>query len=289
MAENSQVSQPLEVVPQAEGSPIEGDKQSMLLKLAERTVLQAEALAQEIIDHARQESEAEVAKILAQYTEQAKAEAQQTTESAQRRSETLLDEAAAEALSESEKTVKKAQSESEKMLSKAQSDSEKMLSKAQSESEKMLSKAQSESEEGLGKAQTESQEILGRARQDALAIINASQARADSTESKARLRAEFIIRQTTQNVADGIRSAVLETCNNLLLTVEDFGKETSEGHIADQVDRTAADETEKLENSNSQETDENSTPADLARPGSESSDRPSDRRAKSPARKNMAA
>ena len=286
MAENIQGSQGLEAVPQTEGTPIEGDRQSMLLKLAERTVLQAEALAQEITDHARQESEAEGAKILAQYTEQAKAEAQQTTESAQRRSETLLSEAAAEALSESEKSLKKAQSESEKILSKAESESEKMLSKAQSESEKMLSKSQSESEEGLGKAQSESQEILGRARQDALAIINASQARADSTESKARLRAEFIIRQTTQNVADGIRSAVLETCNNLLLTVEDFGKETSEAPIAD---RTAAIETEMLENGDSHETEESSSPPGLVRTDSESSDRPSDRRAKSSPKKSIAA
>ena len=228
MAEINQGSQGLEVSPQPDAASIEGDRQSMLLKLAERTVLQAEALAQEITDHARQESEAEGARLLAQYTDQAKETAKQTIESAQSRSATLISEATAEALAESEKMLSKAQSESEKMLSKAQSESEKMLSKAQAESEEMLSNARSESEEGLGKAQSEGQEVLGKARQEALAIINASQARADSTESNARLKAEFFIRQSAQNVADGIRNAVLETCNNLLLTVEEFGKEGPE-------------------------------------------------------------
>ena len=105
MAENSQESQGLEAGPQPEATPREGDRQSLLLQLAERTVLQAEALAKEITDHARQESEAEGAKILAQYTEQAKAEAQHAIELAQRRSETLINEATAQALADSGKDV----------------------------------------------------------------------------------------------------------------------------------------------------------------------------------------
>ncbi len=253
MAENNQGSQGLEASQQPEATPREGDKQSLLLKLAERTVVQAEVLAQEITDNARQESEAEGAKLLAQYTEQAKSEANKAIESAKRRSETLLNDAVAEA-----------QSESEKMLSKAQSESEKMLSRAQSDSEKMLSKAQSDSEEGLDKAQAQGREVLDRARQEALDITNASQTRADSAETDARLKAEFIIRQTTQNVSEGIRSAVLEICNNLLPIVDEFVKETPKALPANQADGAMTAETKLPENAASSETEANSSPPDPA-------------------------
>jgi len=294
MAENDQESQGLGVDPQPEATPREGDRQSLLLQLAERTVVQAEALAQEITDHARQESEAEGAKILAQYTEQAKAEAQQAIDFAQRRSETLVNEATAQALEEGEKILSRARSESEQALTKARSEGEEILSKARSESEESLGKARSESEESLGKAQTEGREILGsaqvevksvlaRAHQEALAIINASQARADGTESNARLQAEFIIRQTTQNVADGIRSAVLEICNNLLPALDDFGKQAPEAPVAEQSDHAVSIETGVLENAASNEPEESSSP-----PGTDtdtqSSGRPSGRRARSSAR-----
>ncbi len=280
MVENSQGSQGVEAGQQPEATPKEGDKQSLLLKLAERTVLQAEALAQEITDHARQESEAEGAKILAESTDKAKSEARQTIESAQVQSETLLKEAAAEALAESEKTLKQARSESEKMLSKAQS-----------ESEKMLSKARSESEEGLDKAQTESQEILGRARQEALVIIKTSQTRAESAESDARLKAEFMIRQTTQNVAEGIRSAVLEICNNLLPAVEESGKEAPAALIANQADGASAIAAKTLENAASGETEESSSQPDSvpANTDAQSSDRSSGGKARSSSSKKIAA
>ena len=229
-----------------------GDKQSMLLKLAERTVVQAEALAQEITDHAKQEAEAAGAKIIADASEKAKAEAQQTIDSAKRRSETVTSEAAAEAaaeaLSESEKTLNSARSESEKMLSKAQSDSDKLVSKAKEESDKLLNKAKSDSEANVGSANSEVQEILGKARQEAQGIIKASQTRADSTESNARLEAEFFIRKTTQSVTDEIRASVMEICNNLLPTVEEFGKSsTAEALSADDGDSPVATETPMLE------------------------------------------
>ena len=283
MAENDQESQGLEASAQPEATPREGDRQSLLLKLAERTVLQAEALAQEITDRARQESEAEGARLLAQHTEQAKAEAQKTIEVAQRRTETIINEATAQALAESEKTISKAQSDSEKMLSEARSESERMLSEARSQSEDSLGKAQTEGREFLGNAQIEVKEVLGRAQQEAQAIINASQARADSTESNARLQAEFIIRQTTQNVADGIRSAILETCNSLLPALDNLGKVAPEAPVADQVDHAAATEPDLPENTASNETEESSSPADT-NTSDQASDAPTGRRTRSSAR-----
>ena len=248
MAENNQESQGLDGNTQPEAS---GDKQSMLLKLAERTVVQAEALAQEITDHARQESEAAGAKIIAEASEKAKAEAQQTIDSAKRHCETMVSEAASEALAESEKTLGNARSESEKMLSRAQSDSEKLVNKAKEDSEKLLTNAKSDSEADFRSANNQAQEILAKARQEAQSIISASQTRAASAESKAQLQAEFIIRQTTQNVSEGIRASVLEICNNLLPTVEGMGTSAPEALNADEADSAVATETPMLEGADS--------------------------------------
>ena len=256
MVESTQVSLGPGVEPTA-GETLGNGRQSLLVKLAERTVLQAEALAQEITDNARQESEAEGIKVLAEYTEQARAEAQQTVELAERRSETIINRAIAKAHSESEKILDKARSKSEKILGKARSKSDEILGKARSKSEEGLDKAQSEGQEILDKAQSEGQEILDRARKEGLAIINASQARANSTESNATLKAEFVIKQTTQNVADGIRSAVLDICNNLLPTLDELGKGVTEDAVADHVERAAVTETEMLGDASSNGTEEN--------------------------------
>ena len=226
-------------------------RQLMLEKLAERTVLQAEALAQEITDNARQESEAEGIKVLAEYSEQATAEAQQTIKLAERRSETLINEA---------------------------------IAKAHAQNEEMLGKAQSEGQEILDKAQSEGQEILDKVRKEGLAIITASQARANNTESNATLKAEFIIKQTTQSVADGIRGAVLEVCNNLLPTLDKLGKEVPEDAVADHVERAAVTETKMPGDARSNGTEENHSPPDPSRANAHPSDRPSGRKAKSSAR-----
>ena len=287
MAENSQESQELEGGPGTEATPKEGDRQSLLLQLAERTVLQAEALAQEITDRARQDAEAEGAKLLEQYTDKAKVEAQRAIDVAQRRSTTIINEANAQALADSEKTLSKARSQSETMLSEARSESEKILGNARSEGEESLGKTQREVRELLGGAQgaqNEAQEVLGRARQEALAITNASQSRADSVESNAKLGAEFIIRQTTQKVADGIRTAILEISNDLLPGLNEYGNAPPEPPVTtDQVEHTAAAVTEAAGNAASNQTAESSSPG-VSDASVQSSDTPAGRRTRSSTR-----
>ena len=260
MAENSQETEGLDASAQQDTASDSGDKQSMLLKLAERTVVQAEALAQEITDNAKQESEAAGAKIIAEATDKAKTEAQQTIDSAKSRADDMLTEASAEAQSESEKTITNARGESEKLVAKAQADSEKIIARAKEESEKILNEARSASEATLGAAQTDVTEIVGMARQEAQSIISAAQTRAASTESNARLQAEFFIRQTTQSVADGIRASVLDICNNLLPTVaghqyseEEFGKKPSEALGSNESESVSDESTPMLGGGNSAE------------------------------------
>ena len=95
MVENSSGSRGFDSGIEAAATPTQGDRQATLLKLAERTVLQAEVLAQEITENARKESEAEGIKILAQ---------------------------------DSQKMLSMAQTDSEKMLRKAQTESDDLLS-----------------------------------------------------------------------------------------------------------------------------------------------------------------
>ena len=100
--------------------PEQQDKQAWLIKLAERTVLQAETLAQEITDRARQESEVEGAKLLEQYTAEAKKEARRIVEAAEQQCLNLNQEATAKAQSKSEELLGKAQKQSQEILGKAQ-------------------------------------------------------------------------------------------------------------------------------------------------------------------------
>ena len=156
-----------------------------------------------------------------------------------------------------------------------------MEAKAKEESEKLLGNAKASIETELGIAQNEAQEILSKAKLEAQAIINAAQTRAESAESNARLKAEFFIRQTTQNVSDGIRSSVMEICNNLLPTVEEFGKDSPEPLTAEGSTSVETPMLEAIESGDhSLATNESA---------SEESAKPTGSKAKTPSKKSLAA
>ena len=191
---------------QVERIPEEKDKQAWLIKLAERTVLQAETLAQEITDHAKQESEVEGAKLLERYKAEAKEEARRIIEAAEQLCVTLTNGA---------------------------------TSKAQVETGKILGKAQTHGLEIVSDAQAEGQEIIDRAQREASAITDAAKARAESVESNSRLSAESIIRQMSQNVADAIHRAVVESRKQIPPALEELGGQVREEPFADQNDSYA--------------------------------------------------
>jgi len=138
----------------------EAGKHSLLEKLAEQTVLQAEALAQEITDNARQESEAEGIKVLAEYSEQAKAEAQQTIELAERRSETLISEAIAKAHAQSEEILGKARSKSKKILDRARQEALAIIDASQTRANSTESDARQPSSGRSSKSMTQLNWVL---------------------------------------------------------------------------------------------------------------------------------
>ena len=169
-----------------------------LFKLAERAVIQAETLAVDIVELAKVESEAQGARLLVQFQEEAKEEARRIIESTEQKCVSFTKEA---------------------------------KDRAQTESEESFCKAEVQGQEIVNKAQAEGQEVISRAQQEALAIISASKARAASMESNASLRAEFIIRQMRQKVADAVQSVVMEMCSNPLTARDDSGEKDEIGSM----------------------------------------------------------
>jgi len=225
MAENGQESEGYRGGTQPERTSEDQDKQALLLKLAERTVLHAEALAQEITERARQQSEAAGAEIRDKYLADAQEEARRIIEAAEQEGTVIMQQASA----------------------KAQAERDEILGLAKTERQEIVGNTESEVQEIVGNAQTEGEDVLARANQLALAIISGSKARAESVESNARLRGEFIVKQMSQNVADGIRRAVLETCNNMLPALEELGEQPLENTPKDTDEGIPALERELLD------------------------------------------
>ena len=225
MAENGQDSEGYRGGSQPERASEEQDKQALLLKLAERTVLQAEVLAQEITSRAREQSEAEGATIRDKYLADATEDAQKLVEAAEQEGAAIIENASATARVERDH----------------------ILGLAKAERQEIVGNTESEVQEIVGNAQTEGEDVLARANQLALAIINGSKARAESIESNARLRGEFIVKQMSQNVADGIRRAVIETANNMLPALEELGEQPLENISKDNAAGLTTLERELLE------------------------------------------
>ena len=124
---------------------------------------------------------------------------------------------------------------------------DRILGLAKTERQEIVGNTESEVQEIVGNAQTEGEDVLARANQLALAIISGSKARAESIESNARLRREFIFKKMSQNVADGIRRAVIETCNNMLPALEELGEQPLENIPKDNAPGLPTLERELLE------------------------------------------
>lgn len=189
------------------------DKQTHLLRLAERTVLQAEILAQEITERAKQESEALAAKTIEETTARAREEL--------RRAETQARELTERARRESEAEAARIRDESK---TQAQEEARRIIEGAEQQSATMTSEARAS-------AQWESQEILATAQQEAITLTIESKARAAAIESEARSKAEFIVRMT-QNVAEGIKRAIAETCGDSLEPSEGLESGILDKHVS---------------------------------------------------------
>ena len=266
MADNDQGLDRPGVSPDTEETPEQRDRQTMLLRLAERTVLQAEALAREITDRAKQESEAEAVRLREQHTAVAQEESQRIIESAEQKAVNIAHAATAQSRAESQE----------------------ILANAHGEANSILDKAQADGLERMEKAQVEVNDVLASAQQDAQKIIHASQTRAANIESNARLRAEFIVRQMSQGVADRIRRALMETFDNLLPSLDDIEHRVLEN--PEYKVRAELPDTNPMEEAQSDPLDEVEYPPDNSEDsssafgesttsnGSQASDKPSGRR-----------
>ena len=116
MADNGQDSEGYRGSPQPERTSEEQDKQALLLKLAERTVLQAEALAQEITHRAREQSEAEGATIRDNYLAETTEEARKIVEAAEQEGATIIENASTKARVERDQILGLAKTERQEIV-----------------------------------------------------------------------------------------------------------------------------------------------------------------------------
>ena len=217
----------------------EGRTAEALLRLSERTVIQAEELAKEITEHARRQSEADAKELREQIKSEAGEEARRITEAAEQQ----LIKATDEAKEKARGIVAAADQQAATITNDAKA-------KVEAESAKLLEEARVEGQETVSQAQAKEQEILDDAQRNALAITQAAQIRAENIESNARLRAEFVIKQMDQIVLDGIRQAVMDTCSSILPALDSFGRQALESPSLQAGDADTAPGQELLEDPN---------------------------------------
>jgi len=217
----------------------EGRTTDALLRLSERTVIQAEELAKEITEHAKRQSETDAKELREQIKSEADEEARRIIEAAEQQLLKATDGAKEEARG----IVAAADQQAANITNDAKA-------KVEAESAKILEEARAEGQEAVNHAQAKEQEILDDAQGNALAITQADQVRSETIESNAQLRAEFIIKQMDQIVLDGIRQAVMDTCSSILPALDAFGRQALESHSFQASDADTALGQELLEDPN---------------------------------------
>ena len=95
------------------------EKQASLLKLAEQTVVEADKLAESIKERARQEAEAEAARIVADGKEKAQEEGRQILQAAQKEAEAQSNATGTKAEEEAKETIRRAQRDAQSAVDAA--------------------------------------------------------------------------------------------------------------------------------------------------------------------------
>ena len=92
------------------------------------------------------------------------------------------------------------------------------------------------STDSAAKGKEEAEQILAQARREAELMIKATKDELPAIESEAKLEAEYLVRRFTVKFVEQIRSAVTETCNDMLPSLDDLMKESSHSGALDEGD-----------------------------------------------------
>ena len=140
--------------------------------------------------------------------------AEQTVVEADKLAESIKMQASQEAQEETAKII----SASEQL---AREQAERLIKRTERE-------ASAKSSETLANAKKEAEEIVATAHREAVDVLKAARDKVSSIESETKLEAEYIVRRFTVKFVEELRSAVTDTANNMLPSLDHLMKET--GH-----------------------------------------------------------
>ena len=96
------------------------------------------------------------------------------------------------------------------------------------------------STDSVAKSKEEAEQILTQARREAELAIKAAKDGLPAIDSEAKLEAEYLIRRFTVKFVEQIRSAVTDTCNDMLPSLDDLMKESGHSGALDEGDSNLA-------------------------------------------------
>jgi F0F1-type ATP synthase membrane subunit b/b' len=158
--------------------------------------------------------------------------AEQTVIEADKLAAGIKEDARNDANQEAEKilaeAVVKAQEQAEKAAQKTEKDAVVKANEA-------LARAEKSAEETRQRVEKETQGLVAKAQKEATDLINGAHDRVDAIRNDAKIEAEFIVRRTSNHLADEIKAAVAGVSQNVLARLETLGEDNS---VANEEDKT---------------------------------------------------
>ncbi len=191
---------------------------SSLIELAERTVAEADNIAQKIKQEAVDKARVDADEILAKASEEAK----EMVEQEQVRITAIAVEEAEAIKAKAEEQAASTQAEAETIKTDAQAEAEAIKANAQSEAETIKTDAQSEVETVITSAQAEAEAIKTSAQSEAEAIRTDARAEAETIKTSAQEQAETIHREKIDIVKSEVRDLAQRLYGELLSGIENF-------------------------------------------------------------------
>ncbi len=135
LSEGQVVSFVNDLIARSQGNGAEDERQSSLVQLAEKTIIEAHKLAESIKERATRDAEAEAQRITKLAQETARAQVARVLESAQREAETDANAVATEAENQAQQITRKAHREAQDILQAAKQQAADITSEARLEAE----------------------------------------------------------------------------------------------------------------------------------------------------------
>lgn len=159
--------------------------------------------------------------------------AEQTVIEADKLAEGIKEDARNEAKQEAEKIVADAVAKAEEQAEKAAQKTEK---DAVAKANEALARAEKSAEEARKRVEKEAQDLVAKAQKEAADLIDGARDRVDAIRNEAKIEAEFIVRRTSNHLADEIKAAVAGVSQNVLARLDTLAEENNAANEEDKAE-----------------------------------------------------